>query len=257
MESPLFSIITVTYNAEHTIERTLKSVASQTFEDYEHIVIDGASTDATLDIISKAPDRNKICLLSEKDNGIYDAMNKGIGRSTGQYLIFLNSGDKFHSAETLEKIASVINENGNPDIVYGQTDLVADDGRFVAKRHLTAPKELKLQDFANGMLVCHQAFIVRKEIAPYYSLKYKYSADYEWCIMCLMHSQKNILIDEPLIDYLIEGQTTLNRKASLRERFDIMSTYFGFWRTAWKHIGFIGRYRRHNKEVKKGLRDIK
>ena len=92
------------------------------------------------------------------------------------------------------------------------------------------------------MVVCHQAFIVLKRIAGEYDLKYRFSADYEWCIRCLQHSRNNIYIDDTIIDYLSEGLTTANRKASLKERFHIMCYYYGTFPTIMKHVRFIPRF---------------
>ncbi len=251
MSNPLFSIITVTYNADKTIGRTLDSVIQQNFENYEHIIIDGASKDNTLAIIDQKQGSDKRIVKSERDAGLYDAMNKGINTSNGSYLIFLNAGDKFHSPQTLREIAEAIKSNNAPDIVYGQTNLVDDNGVFIAPRHLTAPENLRFADFARGMLVCHQAFIAKKEIVGQYSMQYRYSADYEWCIRCLKKSTKNIYIDKILIDYLSEGMTTANRRKSLIERFKIMSKYYGFFPTLFRHFGFIGRFVKHQKQLKK------
>ena len=239
---PLFSIITVTYNAAATVQRTLDSVAAQSCSLYEHLIIDGASTDGTLDIVNQAMQRNPlISLLSEPDKGLYDAMNKGIGLAKGDYLIFLNAGDKFHSAATLQTIADTILDNDYPGIVYGQTDIVDDNGTFLKPRHLTAPRRLSVKSFADGMVVCHQAFVVLRRVAGYYDLKYRYSADYEWCIRCLLRSRRNSYIDGVIIDYLAEGLTTANHRASLMERFKIMSRYYGFWPTLARHIKFFIR----------------
>lgn len=237
-QSPTFSIITVTFNAAKTIRRTLESVGSQSCHDYEHIIVDGASTDDTLNIIKGVSPQCR--LLSEPDRGIYDAMNKGLHLAKGRYLIFLNAGDKFHNSLVLEKLAETIVRD-NPDIVYGQTDIVDDNGKFLAPRHLSAPKHLSFKSFASGMLVCHQAFVVRRDLAEDYDLRYSFSADYEWCLRCLKKSRLNILIDEPLIDYLHEGVTTANRRKSLKERFDIMASYYGLIPTALRHISFFFR----------------
>ena len=250
MKEPLFSIITVTFNAASTVGRTLKSVSSQKFTDYEHLIIDGASTDSTLEIVRKSSRPELRQVFSEPDKGLYDAMNKGIGKARGKYLIFLNSGDKFHSDDTLGLIARKIEENDYPGVVYGQTDLVDDKGRYLAPRHITAPEKLTLADFSQGMVVCHQAFVAERRIAPYFSTKYRFSADYEWCIICLMHSKKNVYADAVLIDYLAEGISTSNRKDSLKERFKIMSFYYGFWPTVWRHFGFISRFMKHKKALK-------
>lgn len=243
--APLFSIITVTYNAADTVGRTLDSVASQTCRLYEHIIVDGLSTDGTMAAVASAPGADLRRVLSERDTGLYDAMNKGLGMARGDYLIFLNAGDKFHSSETLQLLADKIMDNDYPGIVYGQTDLVDDAGRRIGPRHLEAPRQLKYTDFANGMLVCHQAFVVLRRLASSYSLKYRFSADYDWCIRCLQHSRRNVYAGGVLIDYLAEGMTTANRRKSLIERFRIMSYYYGFWPTLIRHFGFIRRYRKH------------
>lgn len=239
--SPLFSIITVTYNAENTVAKTLRSVDEQTFRDYEHLMIDGASKDSTLQIINSYINENRHT-VSEPDHGIYDAMNKGIGLAKGKYLIFLNAGDAFHSTETLAKIAQAATDNDYPGIIYGQTQLVDSDGNYIAPRHLSAPKYLTYKSFAQGMVVCHQAFVALARIAPLYDTKYRFSADYDWCIQCLQHSRKNIMIDGFMIDYLNEGITTANHKASLKERFKIMSYYYGLIPTIIRHINFLPRY---------------
>lgn len=238
---PLISIITVCYNAKDVIERTLASVDCQTFTDYEHLVVDGASSDGTRELLGRYPDiRRRV--ISEPDSGIYDAMNKGIANTVGKYLIFLNAGDRFHSPDSLALIARAIEENDTPGIVYGQTDIVDSDGRRIGPRHLAAPERLTLKSFASGMLVCHQAFVPLRRITGMYNLKYRYSADYDWCIRCLQHSRRNAgLTDTVLIDYLSEGTTTRHRIPSLLERFRIMCFYYGTLPTVGRHIGFALR----------------
>lgn len=240
--SPLFSIITVTYNASETIGRTLASVTSQTFDDYEHLIIDGASKDDTVRIatLNGSPQRTKI--VSRPDRGLYDAMNRGMDMASGQYLLFLNSGDTLHSPDTLKHIARAIEENNTPGIVYGQTDIVNGNGIKVADRHLIAPETLTYESFAEGMVVCHQAFVVLARIASPYNLNYRFSADYEWCIRCLQHSRKNVYVNEPIADYLMDGLTTSNRKKSLLERFRIMSKYYGAVPTILRHLRFAHRH---------------
>lgn len=243
----LFSIITATYNAASTIERTLDSIAGQSFADYEHIIVDGASKDDTLELIANRPDSRRR-VISEPDHGLYDAMNKGIAASRGQYLIFLNAGDKFHSPDTLAAIAKAIADNDSPGIVYGQTDLVDDEGKYIGPRHLQAPEGLTLAHFARGMLVCHQAFVANRKIVSGYNLRYRFSADFDWCIRCLQHSRKNVgLTDTVLIDYLSEGLTTANRRRSLMERFKIMCYYYGTLPTVFRHLGFALRWFKREK----------
>ncbi len=250
--APLFSIITVTYNAASTLPVTLASVKEQTCGLFEYIVMDGLSTDKSLKLaIDAGIEQSRI--YSSQDAGIYDAMNKAMDMARGEYLIFLNAGDRFHSADTLQHIADAIMDNDFPGIVYGQTDLVDARGRYVAPRHLRAPEVLTLDSFADGMVVCHQAFVVLRKLAQPYNLKFRFSADYEWCIRCLQRSRRNVYIDEVIIDYLYEGMTTANRRASLKERFRIMSYYYGFFPTLMRHLKFIPRFFGHRSAERKGL----
>lgn len=239
MESPLFSIITITFNAAATLPATLRSVERQSFTDYEYLVVDGASSDDTVAIARASAAVSSV--TSEPDKGLYDAMNKGLRRATGRYLIFLNAGDALHAPDTLRKIADSI-EKTAPDIVYGETALVDSARRFVAMRRLQAPEHLSVKSFRMGMLVCHQAFIVRREIAPEYDLCYRFSADYDWCIRCMQAARTIVNTHETLIDYLNEGVTTANRKASLRERYRIMCRYYGTLPTFLRHLWFAVRF---------------
>ena len=239
MESPLFSIITITFNAAATLPATLKSVEQQSFADYEYLVVDGASTDGTVAIARASSAVTSV--TSEPDRGLYDAMNKGLRRATGRYLIFLNAGDALHAPDTLQKIARSVEET-HPDIVYGETALVDAQRTFIAMRRLQAPDVLSVKSFRMGMLVCHQAFVVRRAIAPEYDLHYRFSADYDWCIRCMQAAKTITNTYEILIDYLNEGVTTANRKASLRERYAIMCRYYGTLPTFLRHLWFAVRF---------------
>lgn len=237
---PLFSIITITYNAEATIEPTLRSIAEQTCKLYEHLVIDGASTDNTLQLVNRA-DNKLTTIVSEPDRGLYDAMNKGLARAQGDYVIFLNAGDSFHSPETLQLIADAAMDHDYPGIIYGQTDIVDADRRRIGPRHLTAPEVLEFKSMANGMVVCHQAFVALRKITEPFDLRYRFSADYEWCLRCLKKSKRNQYVDAVLIDYLNEGVTTRNHRKSLIERFKIMCRYYGTLPTMLRHVKFLFR----------------
>lgn len=250
--APLFSIITVTYNAAETLPATLASIKEQSCKLYEYIVMDGVSKDNTIELAKNANITNAR-IISSPDKGLYDAMNKAIDIATGEYLIFLNAGDAFHSPDTLQKIADVVMNHDFPGIVYGQTQLVNANRQRIGDRHLSAPEELTLQSFANGMLVCHQAFIALRRITGHYDLRYRFSADYEWCIRCLQHSRNNVYIPHTIIDYLSEGLTTANRKASLIERFKIMCYYYGTIPTVLRHIKFIPRFLKQRRIDKKAM----
>ncbi len=234
------SVITVTYNAKHTLERTLKSVQEQTYPAIEHLIVDGNSNDGTVALIQQY-ENERLKWISEPDKGIYDAMNKGIKMATGDYLCFLNAGDTFYDTDTVQKIFASSDEGHSPDILYGETAIVDDNGRFLHMRRLQAPKNLTWKSFKLGMVVCHQAFIVKREIVEPYELSYRFSADFDWCIR-MMKKAKNIHnTGMILVNYLNAGTTTANRKASLRERYRIMEKHYGKVSTFLYHIWFVIR----------------
>ena len=236
----LFSIITVTYNAAEVLRPTLDSVKAQSFRDFEYLVIDGSSSDDTLQLVEDAGIATA-SVWSEPDKGLYDAMNKALKKAKGEYLIFLNAGDAFATPETLARIA--VKAQDHPDVIYGQTQLVDDQRKVVGMRHLTAPAVLDWKSFKDGMLVCHQAFIAKRELCPEYNLNYRFSADYDWCIKVLRQSQSTAYVgDEPIISYLSEGLTTENHKKSLRERYRIMCHYYGTVPTMLRHVKFALRH---------------
>lgn len=237
---PLFSIITVTWNAASTIAPTLRSVERQTSTDYELLIIDGASTDDTLSIVRSASIAS-LRVFSEPDNGLYDAMNKGISRARGRYLVFLNAGDAFADDTVLARVAALTADN--PGVIYGQTQLVDEGRNVVGRRHLSAPKVLTTDSFLRGMVVCHQAFFVRRDLAPQYDLRYRLSADYDWCIRVLEKSPANAYAGRaPIISYLAEGMTTRHHRTSLWERFRIMCRHYGTGMAIIAHLTFIPRY---------------
>ena len=238
--TPKFSVITVTYNAATVLEDTIQSVISQTYHHVEYIIVDGGSTDGTLDIIGHYRDRIAT-VVSEPDKGLYDAMNKGMHLATGDYLCFLNAGDSFHEDDTLQSIAHSLTGSALPDVIYGQTALVDNEGHFVRMRRLSAPERLDWKSFRQGMLVCHQAFFAKRTLAEPYDLRYRFSADFDWCIRVMKRAQTLHNTHLTLIDYLEEGMTTRNRRASLRERFRIMVKHYGWASTVLHHAWFVVR----------------
>ena len=238
--NPLFSIITVTYNAATVLQPTLDSIKQQNFVDFEHLIVDGASRDNTLELARNA-EIPQMRIYSEPDKGLYDAMNKSIALAKGKFLIFLNAGDTFAGKDSLGRLAKYATDD--IDIVYGQTQIVNSRREIIGMRHLTAPRQLTADSFKRGMLVCHQAFVARREIVPLYDLGYRFSADYDWCIKCLKKSRKNSYVgDEPIISFLTDGLTDKYHKKSLKERFDIMCKNYGTITTVLLHISFIPRY---------------
>ena len=239
---PKFSIITVTYNAGKVLEDTIQSVVFQTYRNVEYIIVDGGSTDNTLDVAHKYQERiSKV--ISEPDKGLYDAMNKGIRMATGDYLCFLNAGDELHENETLQNIVYTLKGKELPDVIYGETAIVDEEGHFLHMRRLSTPEHLHWKSFKEGMLVCHQAFLTRRELAlanPY-DLRYRFSADFDWCIRIMKQSKNLHNTHLTLIDYLNEGMTTQNHKASQKERFRIMTKHYGWISTILHHGWFVIR----------------
>jgi glycosyltransferase involved in cell wall biosynthesis len=238
---PKFSIITITFNAASVIRPTLQSVAAQTYKNYEYILVDGASRDDTV-TIAKASGIKFAHIVSEPDKGLYDAMNKGIKLATGDYLCFLNAGDAFHSPDTLEKIVSAIAlEKELPDVLYGETAEVNENREFMRMRRLQAPAHLTWQSFKQGMLVCHQAFYARRDIAPLYDLKYRLSADVDWCIKVMKRAKKMVNVELTVVDYLQNGLSLQNHRSSLIERFKVMCSHYGVLSTVAHHLWFVLR----------------
>lgn len=238
MNTPLISIVTITFNAESTLPATMQSVREQDFRNFEHIIIDGASRDNTLEI---ARSGENVRILSEPDKGLYDAMNKGLGMAQGKYVIFLNAGDTFHASDTLSRYA--LEAEKDRDIIFGDTLIVDSQRNPIAPRHYSAPDPLTKNSFSKGMLICHQAFMVKKELAPFYDLQYRFSADYDWCIKCIKKAEMDrcVNLNCIVIDYLSDGLTDKNKLKSLKERYRVMAHHYGQAHTILRHIQLVGK----------------
>ena len=249
---PKFSLITVTYNAGAVLEDTIQSIITQTYKNVEYILIDGASTDNTMRIVERYRDHIHT-VVSEPDQGLYDAMNKGLSLATGDYVCFLNAGDCLHEDDTLlgmvHSVAASHEAPCPPDVLYGDTALVDSEGHFLRMRRLTPPQHLTWKSFRHGMLVCHQAFFARRAIAPHYDLRYRFSADFDWCIRVMKQARYLHNTHLTLVDYLDEGLTTRNHRASLIERFHIMCRHYGTVPTVMRHLWFALRTLTHPKRV--------
>lgn len=257
-----FTIVTITYNAEKVLQRTLDSVLSQTYEGVEHLIVDGASKDGTLLLAEHykaksdaSESGHKVIILSEPDHGIYDAMNKGLTQASGDYIVYMNAGDFFPHADTLEKIVQhcQLNEQPTdelPGVLYGNTDIVDGEGHFLHPRRLQPPAKLTWKSFRNGMLVCHQAFYTRTDIAKnqQYDTRYRFSADVDWCIRVMKETERMGLAlcntEMVVANYTEEGATTQNHQASLKERFDVMRRHYGLFSTLVMHAWFVIRSHR-------------
>ncbi|SFG36669.1 glycosyltransferase family 2 protein [Prevotella sp. KH2C16] len=250
-----FTIITCTFNAQSVVRRTLVSVLEQSYPHVEHLIIDGKSKDATMQLVAdyatesagKAP-AHEIKTVCEPDKGLYDAMNKGLRLASGDYLVYLNAGDVFPSKDTLEHIAHAVGEAEElPGVLYGDTDIVDGDGWFIRHRRLSPPRKLSWKSFVWGMLVCHQAFYARTDLAKAhpYNLQYRYSADVDWCIRIMRDAGARNLplrnVHAVVVNFLDGGMTTANHKASLKERFQVMKKHYGLFATLFAHAWFAVR----------------
>ena len=243
------TIITVTYNAASVLQRTLDSVSRQTCQDIEHLIIDGASKDDTVKIAKAYQEKvpYPVIIQSEPDHGLYDAMNKGLHKATGDYLVFLNAGDTLHADDTLSTLNSQLSTPTTPAVIYGDTAIVDSEGKFLHLRRLRPPKRLTWRSFKQGMLVCHQAFYVRTDIAQQedYDLQYRHSADVDWCIRVMKRAEEMRLplvnTNTILADFMEGGNTTQNHRASLKERYQVMCHHYGKASTMVMHAWFVLR----------------
>jgi glycosyltransferase involved in cell wall biosynthesis len=231
MFQPKLSVITIVYNGIRNIERTMLSVLNQTYSNIEYLVIDGLSTDGTLDVVKKYQDR--IQLTSEKDEGIYDAMNKGLAIATGDYVLFMNSGDEIYAVDTVAKLFATATD---ADIYYGETEMITDDGQSLGQRRHSAPATFTWRSFKYGMNVSHQAIYIKRSLTEPYDRQYHLSADIDWIIRSTKKAKKIVKVDGYVAKYLVGGMSKQKHRQSLMERFDIMKRYYGLVPTLFNHL---------------------
>ncbi len=247
MFRPRLSIVTVVFNNVRHIERTLESVIRQTYPHIEYIVIDGGSTDGTMDLIRKYADQIT-CLVSEKDRGIYDAMNKGLALATGDYVLFMNSGDELYQPET---VANVFTSAPDADIYYGETEMIDEKGNSLGQRRHAAPEVFTWRSFRYGMCISHQAIYIRRSITGPYDLTYELSADIDWIIRAAKKATRIVNARQYVAKYLIGGMSKKRHWQSLKERFSIFTKYYGLLPNLLNHVLIALRliiyYVRHNR----------
>ncbi len=232
---PTISIITVVYNGEAELEGTIQSVLKQTYPAIEYVIIDGASKDGTLDLIKKY-EPNIDFWKSEPDKGLYDAMNKGMQHATGDFVLFLNAGDRLYAKDTLDIIFSKCKTD--TDILYGEVMMVDDARQPIGTRsEITTrqlPKNLNWKSLQKGMVVCHQAFIPRRTICPPYMMD-NLAADIDWVIECLKKSRSNVFTDTIIAEFLVGGVSKQRHQQSLKDRFAILQKHYGVLPNLWNH----------------------
>lgn len=230
--NPKLSVITVVYNNAKDIERTLLSVVNQTYPNIEYLIIDGASTDGTVEIIERY--KNRITkFVSEQDHGIYDAMNKGLAMATGDYVLFINSGDEIYASETVNDVFAAAPSG---DIYYGETEMYDENWKSLGQRRHNAPEHFDWHSFKFGMNVSHQAIYIKRSLTEPYDLRYKYSADIDWIIKAAKKSSNIVNTHLYVAKYLVGGMSKQKHLESLKERFKILSHYYGFIPNLINHV---------------------
>jgi len=200
--NPQISIIIPTYNSANTIQLALESILSQTFNDYEIIVIDGSSTDGTATIVEDYAKRTDIIYwYSEKDNGIYDAMNKGILKSKGEWLFFLGSDDSFYDNHVLSDVQRIIGENPMSKFIYG--DVCKSGGKVQAYSDYNYERLL-------NMNICHQSIFYDRLLFAnkMYNLKYKICADWDFNLKNFNSNNRPLYINKIITNYNLNGASS-------------------------------------------------
>lgn len=247
MEKPSLSIITVVYNNVRDIERTIRSVIGQTYPHIEYLVLDGGSTDGTAEVI-KRYDAHIARWVSEPDKGIYDAMNKGLAMATGDYVLFMNSGDEIYAQDTVERVFA---SAPDADIYYGETELFDDKWESIGLRRHHIPERFTWRSFRFGMNVSHQAIYIRRAIAGRFDTQYALSADIDWVIRAAKKANRSVNTRMLVAKYLVGGMSKKRHRQSLLERFRIFSKHYGLVPNIFNHaviaFNLAAYYLRHGK----------
>lgn len=222
--SRVLSIVTVNFNGCNDLVKTIESIRSQTFKDFEYLIIDGGSTDDSKKVIEENSDIID-SWVSEKDKGIYDAMNKGIAAATGQYILFLNSGDVLIDTDVLAQVVPAL--DGQYDMVYG--DILLDRGNKIER--ISYPDQLDFT-FLFEKVICHQAQFIKREVfsrvGPY-DTGYKLAADWIHFVKCVTQggcTYRHLPI--PVIQFDLGGASAkpANQDLIWQERFHFFETHF-------------------------------
>ena len=222
------SVVTVCYNEENTIRKTIESVLAQDYPDIEYVIMDGGSTDGTLKIIEEFPKDSRLKLYSEPDNGLYDAMNKSLGRITGDYVIFMNSGDMFYDSKVLSDVAPWLTE----DIVYGDVYRRCSTGDYIQRYKGTHAERIRMM--LCGLAFCHQTQFTRTELMREYGFRedHKITADFDFVVRALGDRRSFKHVDRVICSFDNDGgisaqkanyfQMTKEDGKSMRESFPVL-----------------------------------
>lgn len=215
------TVITVAYNSAATIGDTMNSVARQTYQDIEHLVIDGASKDQTLEVVNRQG-TTRTRVISEPDKGIYDAMNKGLGNATGDIIGFLNADDLFADEQVLARVARAF-EDRNVEACFGDLVYVTEDNSKIVRYWKSCPYERG--SFARGWSPAHPTFYIRKSALDrlgYFDLSYRLAADMEFMLRYLEHGAlRASYLPQVLVRMRVGGATNRSVRNIVRQNLEI------------------------------------
>ncbi len=226
---PLFTIVTVCYQAADIIEDTIRSVLEQTFTDFEYLIVDGKSTDGTCEVISRYLDDERITYVSEPDKGLYDAMNKGIRMSRGAYLNFMNAGDRFADKDILMYISGVIKDHPEMDFIYGNVSYRYEDGSTEVRRYPQYCCKGWYQLL--GDCINHQGLFSKRENYEEFDFaidKYRISCYRDWITHQCSLKKKFKAVDKIICSFYVGDTsfTTRNYAEHLVELDSILKEYY-------------------------------
>lgn len=239
---PKVSIITVVWNNRDALRATIENILAQTYPNIEYIIIDGGSTDGSVEVAQEYKARIAH-YTSEKDKGLYDAMNKGFRAATGDYVWFINTGDYIEAPDTIMRIYQ--QWGLKDDVYYGETHFINESGEILGTRsQLTTrkvPYALTWKSFRHGQVVSHQSIIIKRAFAGEFDLSYRISADVDWGITALKKAQSIVNTQMVLTQYLVGGFSKQHQQTSWKERFNIFVKHYGWVQALVYHVYFLFR----------------
>ena len=229
-EHPL-TLITINYNNLQGLQATVASVVNQIASKKWHwMVIDGGSTDGSKDYLETNSDLFDLW-VSEPDKGIYDAMNKGLQQVKQGFVWFLNSGDRLHGTNALAAVLGEMETHPQADCFYSDTYFVDEAyrelGLISALKPQKFPQELTFESFRYGMNICHQSFVVRRELAPFYKTEYRQAADIDWILEILKKRPVCVQVASVLSEFQTGGSSSQHARKAMKERYKILQSHFG------------------------------